>query len=574
LERTGRSSPLRYAAPAATRRSRRLALDANLLAAMLPAILVLLPTLGLTLAWLRLEGGAWLHLWNTLLPEMLLNTALLMLGVGTVTLVMGSSLAWLVTTYDFPGVRTIEWLLVLPMAIPGYILGYVFMALFDYAGPFQTQLRAWFGPPFELPEFRSLPGAVLVLSLSLYPYVYLLARTGFREQSAAQRDAARVHGYGRWGAFFKLALPLARPSLAAGTALVLMETLTDFAVVRYFNTVTLSEGVVRLWIGQMDRDAAVQLSSLLMFIALSVVLVERRLRRRARYYQLGGQLRPIARVRLSGWRAIAASALPLALLMLAFGLPMIQLVSWAIAEVAVAEPGTLDAVFGPYLLNTIGLSAGAACLVNAVALVMAYAARAGGRSAAAGARVRFLTRIATLGYAMPGAVVALGVLLLLAPLNEAVLNLTGGALLLSGSLIGLMYAYLVRFLAIGFGNIEASLEKVTPTMEMAARSLGAGPLRVLGRVHLPLIRTGIFAASLLIFVDTFKELPATMFLRPFGMETLSVWTYMLASESAWQAAAVPSLVIVLSSAMATLLLMRLSWSGTNSQMHAGLEARL
>jgi len=549
-------------------------LDANLLAATLPAILILLPLLGLALAWLRLEAAAWLHLWNTLLPEMLLNTALLMLGVGTATLVMGSSLAWLVTNYDFPGARAIEWLLVLPMAIPGYILGYVLMALFDYAGPIQTQLRAWFGPSFEAPEFRSLPGAVLALSLSLYPYVYLLARTGFREQSAAQRDAARVHGYGRWGVFFKVALPLARPSLAAGTALALMETLTDFAVVRYFNTVTLSEGVVRLWIGQMDRDAAVQLSSALMLIAMSVVLVERRLRRHARYYQLGGQSRPIERVRLRGWRAVAASALPLALLTLAFGLPVIQLVSWAIPEVVASAPGTLDAVFGPYLLNTVGLAAGSACLVSAVALVMAYATRAYGPPSAAKARARLLARMATLGYAMPGAVVALGVLLLLAPLNEVALNLTGGAMLLSASLIGLMYAYLVRFLAIGFGNVEASLEKVTPSMEMAARSLGAGALRVLWRVHLPLIRTGVFAASLLVFVDTFKELPATMFLRPFGMETLSVWTYMLASESAWQAAALPSLVIVLVSAVATLLLMRLSRSGAHSNGRAGLEGRL
>ncbi|BCX04770.1 MAG: ABC transporter permease [Candidatus Roseilinea sp.] len=542
----------------------RPAFNAGSLAAALPALLVLLPLIGLALTWLRLDGEIWSHLWSTLLPEMLLNTVLLMLGVGATTLAIGASLAWLVTTYAFPGARLLEWLLVLPIAIPGYILGYVAMSLFDYAGPFQTQLRAWFGPDLELPEFRSLPGAIFVLSLTLYPYVYLLARAAFRDQSAMQRDAARAAGLGNRVIFWRVALPLARPSLAAGVALVLMETLTDFAVVRYFNVVTLSEGVVRLWVVQMDRDAAVQLASLLMLIALGVVLAERRLRSHARYYQLGSQSRPIAPIRLHGWRAVAALVGPLALLFVAFGLPVAQLVQWAIAEVTSAEPGTLDAVFGQYLFNTLTLSLGAALIVVAVALAMAYAVRPRGSRAEAQAGTRFLARLATLGYAMPGAVVALGVLLLLAPLNETVLGWTGGAVLLSASAFGLMYAYLVRFLAIGFSGVEASLEKVTPNMEMAARSLGAAPARVLTRIHLPLVRTGVLAALLLVFVDTLKELPVTMFLRPFGMETLSVWTYMLASESAWQAAALPALTIVLASVGPALLLIHLSRAGAHS----------
>ncbi len=548
------------------RRARRWSFGIGLLPAMLAAVLVLLPLGGLFLTWARLEQSAWAHLWSTVLPEMMFNTALLMLGVSALTLLIGAPLAWLVTTYTFPGSRLIEWLLVLPIAIPGYILGYVFMSLFDYAGPFQSQWRAWFGPAFELPEFRSLPGAIFVLSLTLYPYVYLLACVAFREQSAAQRDAARVNGLSQRAIFFRLALPLARPSLAAGVALVLMETLTDFAVVRYFNTMTLSEGVVRLWIVQMDRDAAVQLASLLMLIALGVLFVERRMRRRARYYQLGSQSRPVAPIRLRGWRAALALLVPLALLGLAFGLPLAQLVHWAIAEVATAAPGTLDAVFGQYVLNTLLLSSGAAVLVAAIAITMAYGIRPRGAAQRSNAGARALTRLATLGYAIPGAVVALGVLLLLAPLNEPVLGLTGGAVLLSGSLVGLMYAYVVRFLAIGFGSIEASLDKVTPNMEMAARSLGASPLRTLARVHLPLARGGILAALLLVFVDVVKELPATMFLRPFGMETLSVWTYMLASESAWQAAAVPSLVIVLVGIAPALLLVHLSRAGAKGSL--------
>jgi iron(III) transport system permease protein len=514
---------------------------------------VLLPLIRLALAWLNLTPEVWQHLWETLLPEMVFNTLLLMAGVGVVTLVLGTTLAWLVTHFEFPGARAVEWLLVLPLAIPGYIFGYVFMALFDYAGPFQSQLRAWFGPALELPEFRSLPGAIFTLSLSLYPYVYLLARAGFLELAAAQKDAARVQGYSELAILFKVSLPLIRPSLAAGVSLAIMEALADFAVVRYFNTVTLSEGVVRLWVGQMDRDAAVQLASLLLLIALLVILIERFLRRQARYYQIGGQARPFTRTRLHGWRGMLAVAAVGSVLLLAFALPLIQLLTWAIEELTTTDLGTLEMVFGQYLLNTAGLSVGAASLVLVVALPLAYALRRAG-----GGRPPAVARLATLGYAVPGTVIALGVLLLAAPLNEAVLSATGGAVLLSASLFSLMYGYLVRFLAIGFNSVEASLEKVTPNMELAARSLGAGALRVLGRVYLPLIRGGIVAGWLTVFVDTFKELPATMFLRPFGMETLSIWTYMLASESAWQAAAIPSLVIVLANTPVALSLIRSS----------------
>jgi iron(III) transport system permease protein len=513
--------------------------------------IVLLPLIRLALAWLDFAPEVWQHLLETLLPEMLINTLLLMFGVGAMTLCIGAALAWLVTNFDFPGARLVEWLLVLPLAIPGYIFGYAFMALFDYAGPFQTQLRALFGPSFELPEFRSLPGAILTLSLSLYPYVYLLARAGFLELSAAQRDAARVHGYSELAILFKVSLPLIRPSLAAGVALAIMEALADFAVVRYFNTVTLSEGVVRLWIGQMDRESAVQVASLLLLIALIVILVERSLRRQARYYQVGSQARPAARKRLNGWRMAFATATPWGILLFAFVLPLIQLLTWAIEELRTTNLELLEMVFGQYLLNTAALSVGAASLVIAIALPLAYRLRRTYGYAPSGGSAFALTRLATLGYAMPGAVVALGVLLLVAPLNEAVLSATGGAVLLSGSLFSLMYGYLVRFLAIGFNSIEASLEKITPSMESAARSLGAGSLRVLGRIYLPLMRIGIIAGWLTVFVDTFKELPATMFLRPFGMETLSVWTYMLASESAWQAASIPSLVIVLANAVLT-----------------------
>lgn len=523
---------------------------------IVPSVVVLLPVLALALAWLQFDPSVWSHLWDTLLPEMVINTIALIAGTGALTLTIGTSLAWLVTNYRFPGVRVMEWLLVLPLAIPGYILGFVFMSLFDYAGPIQTTLRAWLGDGLELPEIRSLPGAVVVLSLTLYPYVYLMARTAFREQSVAQHEAARAMGLNDAGIFLRLAIPVARPALAAGATLVMMEALTDFAVVRYFNTVTLSEGIVRLWVGQMDRDSAVQLAFVLLLIALTILLVERWMRRGARYDQIGGDAPPITPRPLHGRRAVAALVGSLAIFGLAFVLPCAQLAVWAVGEVLAAAPGTLDAVFGQYLMNTLGLSLGAALLVILVAVPMAYTLRF--LDGQAGSPLRGLARAATFGYAIPGAVVALGVLLLLASLNSPVAELTGNAVLLSASLIGLMYGYLVRFLAIGFNSAESSLENVTPDMERAARSLGATPVRVFRHVYLPLIRGGVMVGLLLVFVDVLKELPLTMFLRPFGMETLSVWTYMLASESAWEGAAVPALVIVLASVSPALVLMRLS----------------
>lgn len=516
------------------------------------ALPLLAPLVVLLLAWLDLDLATWAHLWETLLPEMLLSTASLVLGVSVVTLTLGISLGWLMARHTFPGASLLRAALVLPLAIPSYVLGFVFMGLLDYAGPLQTALRAWFGEGFEF-EIRSLPGAVLVLSLALYPYVYLFAQAAFQEQSATHHDAARAMGHTAWAYFWRVALPLARPSLAAGWALVVMETLTDFAVVRYFNVITLSEGVVRLWIGQMDRAGGVQVASLLLVLALALVAGERILRYRARYLQLSGQTRPIALTPLRGWRRWLATAYAASVVMLAFGLPGGQLLVWAIEDVRSAPGGTLDVVFSTYLFNSLALSFGAALLVLLVALPLAWHLRAGSASPAV---LRALIRVAAFGYALPGAVVAVGILLLLAPLNTLVAPLSSNAFLLSGSLIGLLYGYLVRFLAIGLNGAESSLEKIAPSMEMAARTLGAHSGRVIARVYLPLMRSELLTAGLLVCVDVVKELPLTMFLRPFGMETLSTWAYMLASESAWVGAATPALAIVVLSLLPTLLLMR------------------
>lgn len=516
------------------------------------ALAVLAPLLLVATNLLSPSRAIWAHLWETRLPEMLLQTALLVVAVGLGTLVLGTGLAWLVSAYTFPGRSLFAWLLVLPLAMPGFVLGFVFMATFDYAGPVQTALRAWLGPTVWFPEIRSLGGAALVLTLVWYPYVYLLARAAFAEQSATTLDAARALGLDGGQRFFQLVLPLARPSLAAGVTLVVLETLTDFATVRYFNVMTLSEGIFRIWEGMMDRDAALELATLLLLVALGLILLERALRGQARYTQAGGTVQRLVPQPLAGWRAAAASGVCLLVLALAFVLPAAQLVAWTIAELRSPTLSSADGVAWRYIGVTVGLAGGAAALAVLVALLLASGGRLG-----AGRLTRAAVRLATLGYAMPGAVVAVGTLMLLAAIDNT-LYTTGlaGGLLLTGSIAGLLYAYLVRFLAIAYGSADASLEKVTPRLVEAARCLGAGQARIVWRIHTPLVRAGLLAGAMLVFVDVMKELPATLMLRPFGMDTLAIWTYMLAAESFWQPAAFPALLIVAVGAVPVALLVR------------------
>ncbi|MFQ3663653.1 MAG: iron ABC transporter permease [Chloroflexaceae bacterium] len=501
---------------------------------------LLAPLLVVAVNLLSPSREIWAHLWETRLIEMVIQTMLLVGTVAVGTLALGISLAWLVSAYTFPGRGVLAWLLVLPLAMPGYVLGFVFMATFDFAGPVQSALRAWFGPEVWFPEIRSVGGAAIVLSLVWYPYVYLLARAAFAEQSSTTLDAARAMGMNGAQRFFRLVLPLARPSLVAGVTLVMLETLTDFATVRYFNVMTLSEGVYRIWEGMMDRDAALELATLLLLFALGLILLERALRGKARFTQAGLTMQRLVPQPLSGWRTVAAAGFCWLVLSVAFFLPSVQLVAWAVAELRNPTLPTADGIAWRYIGVSVSLAGSTAALAVLVALLMASGTRFG-----AGRFVRGAIRLATLGYAMPGAVVAVGTLILLATLDD-VLSVAGssGSLLLTGSIFGLIYAYLVRFLAIAYGSVDASLEKITPRLVEAARCLGAGRLRIIGRIHTPLVSAGLLAGAILVFVDVMKELPATLMLRPFGMDTLSIWTYMLAAESFWQAAAIPALLIV------------------------------
>ena len=496
----------------------------------------------------------WRQLWSTSLPGMLVTTLVLMIAVALGTLVLGGGLAWLVTAYRFPGRSLFAWTLVLPLAMPAYILGFVFLALLDYPGPIQTALRGLLGPDVWFPEVRSLAGAAVVLTLTLYPYVYLLARSALIEQAPVTYEAARVLGASRLRAAYRVVLPLARPSLAAGVTLVMMETLTDFATVQYFNVQTVSVGVYRVWKGMFERQAATELAALVLVFAVAVIAAERLLRGRARYHQRGGAERRLEVAPLTGLRGWAASGVCAAVLAAAFVIPLVQLLSWSGAHTVRGIAGVFDARFVTYLANSAFVATFAAAGCVGIALLVTGAARLGG-----GRLTRMTAQLTTVGYAVPGVVVAIGVLSTFAGLDSLLesAGVPGGTgLVVTGSLVGVMYAYLVRFAALGYSGVDASMQKIAPAMTMSALTLGAGPRQVLRRVHLPLARAGVAVAFVLVLIDAIKELPIVLLLRPFGFTTLSVWVYQLASESRWASAGLPALTIVGAALVPVLVLFR------------------
>lgn len=530
------------------------------------AALVVVPVGVVAASVLTPSAGVWGFLWRTSLVEMLTSTVALMAGVVCASLVIGGGLAWLVAGYRFPGRGAFSWLLVLPLAVPAYVLGFVYVSLLDYPGPVQTGLRTLFGAGAWFPQVRSMPMAIAVMALALYPYVYLLARSAVAEQAVATYEAARTLGQGPLRAAVRVVLPMARPSLAAGAALVAMETLTDYATVQYFNVETVSVGIYRVWNGMYDRVAASELASLVLLFAVVIIVAERALRGRARYHQQGGAVRGIEPVQLRGWRAWAATGLCASVVGVTFLVPAIQLGAWSSLATLRAAGGGFDPRYLSHLWHSV-LVAGIVALVCAgMAAIVVNATRLGGNRSTRG-----LARLTTIGYAVPGPVVAVGVLLLLAGLDR-LLDAAGfdvGGLLVTGSLLGLVYAYVVRFLALSTGSLDASLEKVPPAMTMSALSLGAPPRRVATRIHLPMIRSGIGVALVLVAIDALKELPIVLLLRPFGFETLALWTYQMASESRWQLAGLPALTIV---ALATIPVVAL-FRGTLREQTGGTGSR-
>ncbi len=492
------------------------------------------------------SGEVWAHLADTVLGLYIANSLWLMAGVGAGVIVGGVGAAWLVTMCRFPGSHMLEWALLLPMAMPAYVVAYTYTGLLDFAGPVQSGLRALFGwssaRDYWFPEVRSLGGAVAVMVLVLYPYVYMLARAAFLEQSVCVLEASRTLGRGAWRGFFQVALPLARPAVVAGTALALMETLNDFGTVHYFAVDTFTTGIYRTWLGLRQPAVAAQLGALLMMFVLALVLVERASRGARKYHHTTGRYRRLPRYRLHGWGCIAAQAFCLLPVVLGFGLPAGVLAAWAV------ETGA-EAMFAADFLTIVGnsflLASIAAVLAVAVALVLAYAQRLHPTRP-----TRAAVRLASLGYAVPGSVIAVGTLLPLAQLGQAL------GVMLIGTVAALAYAYLVRFLAVSFGSVESSLGKVTASMEAASRTLGLGAWGTLRRVHVPIIRGSLLSAGLLVFVDVMKELPATLIMRPFNFDTLAVRTFSLAGDERLAEAAAPALAIVLVGLAPVILLSR------------------
>ena len=531
------ASPARVSRPAAYR-----ALGALGWSAIVLAVLIFVPIAAVLSNVFSHGGETWEHLVDTVLPGYVANTVLLVLGVAYGVVSIGVLSAWLVTAYRFPGRQFLQWALILPLAMPAYVMAYAYTDWLQFAGPVQTWLReatGWRAREYWFPEIRSLGGAMAVLSFALYPYVYLLARASFLDQSRAAAESARLLGYGPWGTFFRVALPLARPGIVAGTALALMEALADFGTVSYFAVQTFTTGIYRAWLSLGDKVAAGQLASCLLALVALVLIAERISRGKARYHNVSARTRA-APQRLHGLAAAAAFAACFAPLLFGFLLPVGILADLAWDEGAMVSP-RLVTLIG----NTFTLAGITALLAIVAATLMAYAGRIARSPVVATAN-----RIAALGYAIPGAVIAVGILVPLGKLDNALADWlreqfgmhTG--LLLTGTIVALVYAYLVRFLAIAFQSVEAGLARITPSMDDAARSLGAGPGATLARVHAPMLWTSLLGAGLLVFVDVMKELPATFAMRPFNFDTLAVEIYNLTKDERLGEAAAPSLVIV------------------------------
>lgn len=495
----------------------------------------------------------WSHLVSTVLPSYIWNTLLLVLMVAVGVISCGALSAWLVTAYSFPGQRILEWALVLPLAMPAYVMAYAYTDWLQAAGPVQTALREITGlqvREYWFPEIRSLPGAAAMLAFALYPYVYLLARAAFLDQSHTTLEAAHLAGYGGWGRFWHVALPLARTGIVAGTALALMEALADFGTVSYFAVNTFTTGIYRAWLSLGDPVAAGQLATCLLLFVLVMLSLERMHRGGARY---SGKRTPIPPQILRGWPAAAAFALCAAPVTFGFLVP-----AGLLLKLALNEPeAQFDARIYSLVTNTYTLAGIAAVAAIVVALLLAYAGRTVKSPLVYGAN-----RLAVLGYALPGAVIAVGILLPLGQLDNAIavwmeqqFGVKTG-LLLTGSITALIYAYLVRFLAVAFQTVEAGLTRVTPSMDDAARSLGLSPVRTLAQVHIPMMWGSLATAGLLVFVDVMKELPATFAMRPFNFDTLAVEAYNLAKDERIGEAAVPSLLMVAIALVPLILLSR------------------
>ena len=520
------------------------------------AALFSIPVLSILSNLLVPTEGTWSHLASTVLPGYIVNTVYLVLAVGIGVLAIGTATAWLVTMCRFPGRRIFEWALVLPLAVPAYVMAYTYTDFLQFSGPVQTMLRDAFdwGPrDYRFPPIRSVGGAGVMLIAVLYPYVYLLARAAFIEQSVCALEVSRTLGCSAWTSFGRVALPLARPALAGGVALALMETMADYGTVAFFGVPTFTTGIVRAWFSLGDRVAAAQLASVLLGFVFLVLVLEHVSRGKSRYHHTSSRYNKLPSYPLKGWRGWGAATVCAVPLTVGFLLPGALLLKMAI------EAG--DNQFGPRFLrlafNSFALAGTSALIAAGLALLLAYASRRDPSTVGTVAN-----RVAAMGYAVPGTVIAIGVLIPFAVLDNTIDAWLRGALgvssglLLTGTVAALVFAYLVRFLAVALNTVEASLGKIKPSMDDAARNLGENAGGVLRRVHAPIMSGGLMTATLLVFVDVMKELPATLVMRPFNFDTLAVQAYNLAADERLTESSTASLTIVAVGILPVLLLSR------------------
>ncbi len=542
-------------------------LDGWTLIALLIALLVAVPLLAVLWLAFSPSGDIWSHLASTVLPHYIWTSLLLMLGVGLGVSLIGTGTAWLTTTYRFPGVKIFEWALLLPLAVPAYIIAYIYTDILEYAGPVQGALRDLMGwksaKDYWFPEIRSLGGAIIMMVLTLYPYVYLLARSSFLEQSTAVLEAGRVLGRGPWRSFIELALPLARPAIVVGVSLALMETLNDFGTVDFFAVQTFTAGIYDVWLNMNNIAGAAQLAIVMMLFVFALIAVERLARKGRRFDSVTGRTSS-HRQQLVGWQAIAALGVCLVPVLLGFAIPALVLLKHSINFYELSfEAGFLTHAWHSLLLSSI-----VALVSVALGLLLAYGVRLSGTNL-----MKSASRLASIGYAVPGSVLAVGILIPLSSLDHGLNALSkdlfgfGTGLLLSGTMFALVYGYTTRFMALSHGSVEAGLARITPNMEGAARSLGATRGQTLRRIHLPLLRGSLLTAALIVFVDSMKELPMTMLLRPFNFETLATHAHQYASDELFEEAALGSLAIVLAGIIPVILLSR-AIAGSSKENHS------
>lgn len=510
------------------------------------AVLVAIPVLTVAANIFVPSGDVWQHLASTVLPDYIKNSLILMVGVGAGVFILGVGNAWLVTMCRFPGSKQFNWLLILPMAVPAYLMAYTYTDFLTYTGPLQNMIRditGWGLGDYYFPDVRSIGGAIIMMSFVFFPYVYLITRAAFMEQSNSLLEASRSLGATPFQSFYKIALPLARPSISAGMALALMETLNDFGTVDYFGVQTFTTGIYRTWFGLGERAAAAQLAAFLLIFILFLILLERRSRNKMSLKQeTTGRYKRLSVYRLKGWKAWGSTLFCSLPVLIGFVFPAMILTDMMIANFDIA----VDSRFLEFSFNTVLVALIAGFVALAVALVMAYGVRLNPNIL-----TRTATRIGSMGYAIPGSIIAVGILIPFGWVDNTLdswmrdtFGLSTG-LLLSGTIFALIFAYVVRFLAVAYNTVEASLGKVTPSMDEAAEGMGYGFGKILRKIHMPIMSGSLFAAIMLVIVDVIKELPATIIVRPFNFDTLAVQVYRLASDERLAESSGAALAIIL-----------------------------